>query len=127
MWKTSARLNLSSTSKLEKKPSLLAKKYLKLVDSSECVHQEMKKAVLNQREREIWVTANPGINDRAIYNVANEIEYEFIGFVVISYDKIWVPANEIFTKILILKNKERERRRNRYYFSEPTRGSLEIN
>ena len=48
----------------------------------------MKNAVLNQREREIWVTANPGINDRAIYNVANEIEYEFIGFVVISYDKI---------------------------------------
>ena len=87
----------------------------------------MKKAVLNQRECEIWVTANPGINDRAIYNVANEIEYEFSGFVVISYDKIWVPTNEIITKILILKNKERERRRNRYYFSEPTRGSLEIN
>ena len=33
----------------------------------------MKKAVLNQREREIWVTANPEINDRVIYNVANEI------------------------------------------------------
>ena len=87
----------------------------------------MKKAVLNQREREIWVTANPGINDRVIYNVANEIEYEFTGFVVISYDKIWILANEIFTKILLLKNKERERRRNRYYFSKPTRGSLEIN
>lgn len=71
----------------------------------------MKKAVLNQREREIWVTANPGINDRVIYNVANEIEYEFTGYVV----------------ILLLKNKERERRRNRYYFSKPTRGSLEIN
>ena len=53
----------------------------------------MKKAVLNQREREIWVTANSGINDRVIYNVANEIEYEFTGFVVISYDKIWVLAN----------------------------------
>lgn len=63
----------------------------------------MKKAVLNQREREIWVTANPGINDRVIYNVANEIEYEFTGFVVISYDKIWVLANEIFTKICFLK------------------------
>ena len=85
----------------------------------------MKKAVLNQREREIWVTANPGINDRVIYNVANEIEYEFN--MNISYDKIWVLANEIFTKILLLKNKERERRRNRYYFSKPTRGSLEIN
>lgn len=85
----------------------------------------MKKAVLNQREREIWVTANPGINDRVIYNVANEIEYEFN--MNISYDKIWVLANEIFTKILLLKNKERERRRNRYYFSKPIRGSLEIN
>lgn len=62
----------------------------------------MKKAVLNQREREIWVTANSGINDRVIYNVANEIEYEFPGFVVISYDKIWVLANEIFTKLLKL-------------------------